>query len=495
MTALVTWFIVRAGMGQLPLFLALQLLGSWVCLAVGPKREPALAIAMGFMIGLAITVFLSLPLLLLGAFTVPAVVAVIAVPLGASIWVARHRVTRRTVLWLLVWAAAFTALCVPFCASNVAVLTYDSHVFVSYGESLRDDGELRLETLSYLHAWGSFQIVAHALTLLTGDPFLYALAPAFSISFLATIAVATHRGLARLSPRARVLAAIIVVAVLLAIPLVRLHAVYVHANWAAAGYLFVFSSSWWFADSDDDALYLPVAFLAMLAFCFNRVESPMFAAPFLLLAVTQTRLSRRAVLTSYLPFTLVLIGWLALMASLVPDDENYLTPTRTLLMVAAIAGIFVVFVVRIQRLIPLIPPLVAIGSLLAVSAAAVLRLDVFGSMFPSWQHDLWSGSYWGYFAWPLIALLAILALRVPAPPHSRALRYSVGLFFALVVLLTCLGDEYGKGRYGSLTRITLQVVPIIAFYFALTFAPIVSERTGSSARSGSRAGTADPAPP
>jgi len=465
-------------MGQLVLFFALQLLGSWACLAVGPRDE-VLSMAMGLVVGLAIAVFLSLPLLLLGCFTVAAVATALGVSLLATVGLAirRGRVTRATALRTLVWALAVTAVCIPFCVWNVAAMTYDSRVFVEYAQALRDDHVLRLETLSYLHSWGSFQIVAHALSLLTGDPFLYALAPAFSISLVATFAVTLHRGLAELvvPSRCRVIVVALVVAGMLAIPLVRLHVVYVHANWTAAGYLFVFAALFWLADIKQDPGYLPVAFLSLLAFCFARVESAMFAAPFLLVTVTQTRLVRSAVMVSYLPFTVVLTTWLVLMTSVIPSDSDYLTPSRSMLMVAAELAIFAMFLIRdtgwMQRLRPRLPPLAGILCVVGIAAIAVMRFDVFRTSFVIWQHDLWTGSFWGYFAWPLFSVLAVLAFRVAVPPESRPLRYGIALFFALVILLTCLGDDYGAGRYGSLTRVTLHIVPLIWFYFALTFGP------------------------
>lgn len=471
-------------MGQLALFFALQLLGSWACVAVGPKREPGLAMAMGFVVGLAIAVFLSLPLLLAGVFTVPVVASVLAAALAGAIALAvrRARATPRLALELLAWATAFVALCVPFCVWDVAKLTYDSRVFVEYAQALRDEHELRLETLGYLHSWGSFLIVAHALSLLTGDPFLYALAPAFTISLLATLALALHRGLAELAvpPRTRVLAIALTLLVLLAIPLVRLHAIYVHANWPAGGYLFVFGALAWLAELRREPAYLPVAYLGLLAFCFARIESTMFAVPVLVLVLSQTQLPRGAVLRSYLPFTVVLVAWLALMTSVIPSDADYMTPARSLLMLAAVAAILVAFVLRevgpVRRLLPHVPALVAIGGILVVAAIAVAQRDVFRVSFAIWQRDLWLGSFWGYFAWPLFALLAVASLRVAAPPASRALRYSLGMFLVLVGLLTCLGDEYGAGRYGSLTRVTLQIVPSIAFYFALVLAPLTRRR-------------------
>ncbi|MBA2541394.1 MAG: hypothetical protein H0V17_17265 [Deltaproteobacteria bacterium] len=466
-------------MSQLLLFFVLQLLGSSACLAVGPQRELPLCMALGFLVGLAIAVFLSLPLLLLGQFTAGSVITVLALALVASIGVAvrRRRLTAVTVVRLLVWAIGFTALCLPFCIWNVSVMTYDSRVFVEYAEALQDMQQLTLETLSYLHSWGSFQIVAHSLAVVTWESHLYALAPAFSISLFATIAVTLYRGLAALSvpPRGRVIAIAIVLAVMLAVPLVRLHVVYIHANWACAGYLFVFAALFWLADLTDDAAYLPAAFLGFLAFAFARVESSLFVAVLLPLMLSQTRLSRRAVLGPYLGFTLVLAAWLLLLAAVVPDDSEYLTTTKSRLMAAAVIGIFLAFLVCEtalgRRLRPLVPPLVAIACVVVIAVAVVTRFEVFRVSFAIWQHGLWLGSFWGFFLWPLVVVLAVLSLRLAAPPFSRPLRYGIAMFFAVIVLLTTLGADYGAGRFGSLTRVTLQIVPVIGFYFALAFTP------------------------
>ncbi len=466
-------------MSQLVLFFVLQMLGSWACLAMGPKQEIWLAMAMGFLIGLAIAVFLSVPLLLLGYFSAPTVIAMLLGSLAAAVALAvrRQRATLAIALRFLVWAIGFTALCVPFCLSNVSERTYDSNVFVEYAIALQDMERLPLETLTHLHAWGSFQIIAHAQAVITEESHLYALAPAFSVSLLATFAVALHRGLGELDvpSRTRVVAVALVVAAILAIPLVRLHVVYIHANWAAAGYLFVFAVLFWLADLKNDASYLPLAFLGLLAFSFTRVESPMFAAPFLVLTLSQTRLRGAGLLLPYLGFTFVLTAWLLLMAAVVPDDSIYLTPTRSLLMVAAVVAIFVAFLVRATalgaRLLPIIPPLLAISCLVVIAIAAATHFDVFRTSFTIWQRGLWLGSFWGYFLWPLFAVLAVWSLRVQPPPFSRPLRYGIAVFFTLVVLLTTLGADYGPGRFGSLTRVTLHIVPLIWFYFALVFAP------------------------
>jgi hypothetical protein len=464
---------------QLLLFFALQLLGSWACLAVGP-RDVALSVAMGFLTGLAIAVFLSLALLLFGSFTAGAVIAVLALALVVSIGLAmrRRRVTIDTALRLLAAALGFAALCVPFCVWNVSVLTYDSRMFIDLAGMFQDEHRLSFDDLSYLHSWGAFQVVAHALAIVTAERSLYGLAPAFSVSLFATFAVALHRGLGELGvARWRALAVGLVIAGMLAVPLVRLHVIYIHANWTAAGYLFAFAALFWLADVRDDAAYLPAAFLALLAFSFARVESPMFTAMLLVVTLSQARLSRSAVLVPYLGFTLVLTSWLVVMATVVPDDSEYLTPGRTLLMAGAMAGIFVAYLVPVgPRLLAWVPPLAGVLGVFGIAILVALRFDAFRISFPAWQRDLWLGPFWGFLLWPVFLVLAVLSLRVPAPPRSRALRYAIALFFALVVLLTALGDAYGVGRYGSLTRITLHIVPLIAFYFALVFTPVLALR-------------------
>ncbi len=467
-------------MSQLPLFFALQLVGSWACLAFGPHRASWICLGSGFLVGLAITVFLALPLLLLGVFTPTSVVALLVALLAVSIAVAVHRgrVTSGLTLRLVAWASLFTAVCAPFCAWNVAQLTYDSEQFIAYANQLEREHQLSLATLYWLHSWGSFQVVAHALATVTEEQFLYALAPAFSVSLVATLGATLERGLRELglSARGRTLAIAIALGVLLAIPLVRVHVVYVHANWTAAGYLFLFAASFWLADLLDDASYLAPAFLGLLAFGFARVESPLFIAMLLPLVLSQTRFSRAVVLGPYLAFTLILAAWLLLMGSVVPDDSEYLSSSRSYLMAATMAAIFLAFLARdaAGRLLSWIPRVVAIGCVALAAIAIVMEPDAFQESFFTWQRDLWLGSYWGYVLWPVALVLGAASAFITAPPYVRPMRYAIALFFVLVVVLTTFSHAYSSGRFGGLTRLTLHVVPLLVFYLALVVAPLAS---------------------
>jgi hypothetical protein len=466
---------------QLGLLLALQLLGSAACQAAGIGTW--LSQALGFVVGLALAVVLALPALLLGQFTVAIMAGVLAASLMLLVWIAirRHRMTARPAIVTLGWALAFTAACVPFVLHDVSVMTYDSHVFVRYAGMLRDSHELVFDKGVDFHSRGIFQIVGHALSLFTGDPFLTALTPAFSLSLGATFVLALERGLRdKVSARARWIAIAIAVVALLAIPLVRVHVVYIHTNWASAGYWFVFAALFCLAELEQDKSYLPIAFLALLAYALNRVENPLFAAVFLAVAGAATRFDRRALAWPLVAFTLLLVGWLSLLVSILPEDSLHLTPTKGLLMIAALVAIAIACLLRdvplVRRLFT--PPVIAIAIGVGVLAIVAIRFDAFVQTFGNWQADLWLHPYWGYVTWPLLAILGLGCFWVEQPSHTRGLRYALAMFFALVILLAALAPAayYHTGRYGDLTRISVHVVPLLVFYFALVFTPVVAAK-------------------
>lgn len=461
---------------QLAFIFGVQLLGATACQAAG-IRAIWLAQALGFAIGLALAVVLAIPVLLAGAFTVPVMAGVLVVAWLALGW--RARPTVRAASITVLWALAFTAACLPFAIRDLTVMTYDSHVFVRYAGMLRDSHGLPLVGIDF-DTRGIFQIVGHAFSLFTGDDFLTTLTPAFSLSLAATFALALDRALSHdraLSPRLRRIAIAVALLVLLAIPMVRLHAVFLHTNWASAGYWCVFAALLYLAESEDDPRYLPIALLALLAYALNRVENPLFAAVFLGLAVAATRFDRRTLCAPLVAFAVPLIGWLCLLAAVVPGDSLHLDPAKALLMIAALvavaSGCFVRELASVRRLLPYALPAIAIVIALGVIVLVALRFDAFVVSFGNWQTDLWARPYWGYFTWPLLALVTVGSLWIAHPPHARVVRYMIGLFVLLVILLAALAPAgyYGSGRYADLNRISIHVVPLLWFYLALAWIP------------------------
>lgn len=465
-------------MQQLGLLFALQVLGATAGLACGLSTW--LGQATGFLVGLALAVVLAVPVLLLGQFTAPVMGGVLVATLISLAWIARP--SPRVVLTTVLWALGFTAVCAPFVVEDFSVMTYDSHVFIGYAGKLRDSHAFTFGAIDF-HSRGIFQIVGHAFAVFTGDTFLTALTPAFSISVGATFAVALDRALRdQVSPRTRWIAIAVVVLAIFAIPMVRLHVVFIHTNWASAGYWFVFAALCYLAEAEQDRRYLPLAFLALLAYALNRVENPMFSAVFLAIAVAATRFERRALAVPLLAFTALLVGWLIVVISVIPADSLHLTPTKALLMIGALVAVAIACFLRevpaIRRLMPAALPAISIASAVGVLALVVIRFDAFQISFANWQGDLWLRPYWGFVTWPVVVILTVWSLWIEHPPHARAVRYSLALFFLLVILLTALAPAgyYGTGRYADLNRITLHVVPLLGFYLALVWIPVVAAR-------------------
>lgn len=476
-------------MSQLALFVALHLLGVVLCVAIGPWRRIWLCVAAGFAVGLACGLFLALAALLLGVFRVEVMVTLYAALLAGGIAASarRERWSRASVVAAALGTLGFAALCVPFCRYNFSALSYDSHMFVLYGRVLGDDGQMTLDMLQRLNAWGVFQVVAQALSVFVKQDYLYGLAPAFAVSMLATFAVVLDEALGELgvARRLRVLWIALALGVLLAIPLFRFHVVYIHANMGSAGYLFLFVGLYWLAEVKREPSYLPIAFLALLAFTVMRVEAVPFALIFLLLTVIGTGLARRDVLPWYAAYTAVVLGWFTLLAFLVPADSVYLTPTKCLLFATAIVLAFAYWLVSergwFRHLTRYVPHLALVACGLGIVAAYLTNEANMRESAGIWLEDLWSSPWWASI-WKWIALLALVGVVLPAPPNRRSLVLGVWLFFGVVLIVSSTGTAFGPDIDGSLIRMTLHILPIVFFYGALKFAPLLTSGSLAATR-------------
>jgi len=208
---------------------------------------------------------LLLPLLVLGApFDGVTCGGVAGVATIAGAWRARGADWRKVVLWTL----AFAAVCTPLTLVNLTIVHWDGHNFVMLGKAIAGDGGLRAPVLVELNDFGVFQAIAHAGVAFTAESYLYSLPTVFGLSAIPLFALA----LADAGMRPRGVA--LVTAALFTSFMVQLHFFYLHANLAAAVYLFVFAV----LIHRGDARTLPVAFVALTAFAISRVETPVAAA-------------------------------------------------------------------------------------------------------------------------------------------------------------------------------------------------------------------------
>ncbi len=466
-------------MSQLILFVALQVLGVVVCMAIGPWQRIWLCNALGFAIGLVCMVLLSLGALLFGVFRIEVMATLYVALLGAAMFASRRRWDRNTLLAAACGVVGFALLCAPFCDFNFSSFSYDSHQFVLNGRVLGDGGQMTLDMLERLNAWGVFQVVAHAMSAFVKEDYLYGLAPAFAISMFATFAAAIAEGLdeQRVARAYRALWIGLALAVLLAIPIVRFHVMYIHSNMASAGYLLFFVALFWLAEVRKDSSYLPVAFLSLIAFTLLRVEATPYAVIFLVLTVMDTRLPRRAVLPWFALYTGVLVAWFALLSMNVPADSVYLTPIKCMAFGAVLAAVFAYWLIRdrwmFRRLTPYVAYVLAAVCALGIAYGAVTHGDNMRISAKIWLWDLWKSPWWASI-WKVVAVLAVISAFLPAPPQRKPLVLGVWLFFGTTLIISSTGTAFGPDIDGSLIRMTIHITPIVLFYGALKFAPLLS---------------------
>ena len=468
-------------MSQLILYVALHVLGVVICMAVGPWQRSWLCSALGFAVGLASMVFVSVGALLLGAFHFGVMAVLFATLLGVCITVSvkRQRWNRRTLQAAGAGVLGFAALCFPFCYWNFSAFSYDSHLFVMYGRVLGNDGHLSVDMLQQLDKWGMFQVVAHAMSAFVKQDYLYGLAPAFAVSMMATFAVALGEALGalRVARLHKALWVCLAVAVLLAIPLFRFHVVYVHSNMASAGYLLFFVVLFWLAEVKNDPSFIPIAFLSLLAFSVLRVEAVPYAIVFLVVTVMDSRLPRLVLLRWYLLYTAGLVAWFSLLGFNVPADSLYLTPTKCLLFASALFLLFMFWLVKdrppIRHLTRHLSLLAVVACGLGIVYAAVTHGDNMRESGSIWLRDLWRSPWWASI-WKLVVILTVVGLFFPAPPLCKRFVLGVWLFFGLTLIVSSTSTAFGPDIDGGMIRITIHILPVVVFYGALKFAPLLA---------------------
>jgi hypothetical protein len=467
-------------MSQAPLFIVLHLLGVAVALAIGRRKHPLLACALGFPIGLATAVLFLLLALALGVPYRPGTALVLLVLLmGAALFLAARRggFPRSARAPILVWTVCFAVAAVAVSWLNLSRMSYDSHRLVFMGRVLGERVELEA-MLRDLSGWGPFQVVAHSLHRLTREDYLYALEPMLGLSFVAAF-VLVLRDSARaldVAPR-RAIVALVSVA-LFTVTSLHHHFFYIHTNLASAVYLFIFVTAMWRAEATGDSSGLGVGFLALFAFTFQRVEGPLFALVVMTVTVLPSELPRRAITPWLAGFSGAVAGWHLLLAGGVRAASASLTPRMCLAIAALIIAFFLAWLVlghrklaRLGRAMPRVAGVLVLGALAVVFA---LDTDHMAESAEAWGRNLVELPIWNQ-TWMAVTVLLLAGLMLPRPRASRMIAYTIALAFALTLVLAFGRTPYRLGIGDSAERMTVHFVPLLFFYIGLKLLLAVGE--------------------
>lgn len=490
-------------MSQSFLFLAIQLLGLAVCMAVGPRRTPVLSCALAFPIGLAVTCLLALAMLIcrvpyspwsLGA-------AMAATAAAATIATARRGAHRRDLRVAGWWTLAFAIVCPALSHFNVAILTNDSDTILATSFSIASAGRLTPENMFWLDGFGVFQVLAHSMFGFTGREFLYALPLVLGLSFIPMFAVSLWHALdaAGAAARRRSWLVALVTAALFTLSMVDYHVVYIHTNLGSAIYLFGFLALFWIAEIRSDTTWLPPAFICLIAFALHRTETPLVALLFLALTVTGSDLPRRATTGWLAAFTASMVLWYEFLAQNIVG-KDFLTPARSRLL-WVLAMLFFLWRlasrIRFVRLVDRwVPAIIGGLCMLALIAAFAAKPDHMTTSAAHWAKNLTELPLWGH-SWFLIPLLIAIGLAIEPPPFRQPFVVGLTVYAAVILLLSfSLPNPWRLGVGDSANRMTIHLLPSIFFYLALKFIPpLQRDAAPPSAIDGGRASRPAETPP
>lgn len=466
-------------MTQAGFFAAVYLVGLGFCLATGARRDPLLATALAFPAGLVMWV--------MGALVGLAVDLGPVVPFGAggltvvglASWiVAVRREPIRS--WRLIAALSVLSLLAAALVTQLSLAKFspDSRQFVRMAAVLASGGGLDDTAAFFLADRGVFCFLSLAASGLTGGDLLYGLAPVQAISFAALFGVVTARGLAGEGVPTLVawVVAVSVVVAVMSTYAISYHWVYIHANLGSSLYLFGFAGLYWLAERDGETGLLPAAFLCLIAFTLHRIEAPLFAAVFAVLATWPSRLPRRLLAAGLAVFGVLDAVWLVRLASAIPEGGDFLTPARAAalsgLCLVPIAGLPVVARLPHALVARLLAPVVLAGALAALALVFALAPEHMGRSVAALGANLLGVrlAVWGYLWWGALALSA-LALVTPPLRVGQPIFTGIAVALIVMVLMSFLRPPYREGMGDSASRMCIHFAPLLFFFLALKLVP------------------------
>jgi hypothetical protein len=477
-----------------------HLLGSFSALCVLRGGHLLFCVSSGLLWGLAIHTFLALAALLISylAGHLPFYDAALMLPLvllvtaGAAtlcfLRAGRWRLSVRRVVAAQTTALAILALATALALRwNLSVLSVDSFAFVELGLAFARISDAPHLGLHFLHSWPIFAVLLHATTDLARVEYLYFLMPVVSLAFVTTLAGAAVQTILLLgrSPRVAAVATLLGMTWLLTCYLVVFYLFYIHTNWLAAIYVFLFFFTAWMALQTEERSWFALAAAAAFAFALVRVEAPLFLALFLCFLATQEtggRQGLRPILALALPASL----WCLCLCAILGDAGGIVDRGRLLVMVGgllasiALAGCmrFASFRRRASWL--------QLSGLATLAAVFVLMLiDRPEHMLEKSRVHLLNALVYGYWstAWLLVAALALAAPLLGRMPHQRFVWFGVAGFLIVSFDLTYFG-HWRQDWGDSGNRMLTHVLPTIAWALMVTGAAVVPRRAPSVPDSG-----------
>jgi hypothetical protein len=245
-------------------------------------------------------------------------------------------------------------------------------------------------------------------------------------------------------------------------------------------YLFLSVCGFWLASVEEKDSWMIVGMLALLGFSLVRLESPVFALPFLILLISGGKIPYRIRLVSILPYLISLIIWYFYLLRGVGDVDLTLDQARTLAIIGAlVACVFLVIFSEVNWIkrwvLPLLPKIM-LGVLVLVVAYMVLQKPghMYTSMKVTLKNVLITGR-WG-ITWIIFTLVFLFSLIGSGFLEEGYFFIGISSFFLILLAISYFRVPYRVGWGDSANRMLTHILPVISIYVMMRVGQVLLDK-------------------
>ena len=379
------------------------------------------------------------------------------------------QISRREMIYLITMALVFLGVLILASQYNLSIASTDSIIYIVTGRRIPYEG-FSQSVMVELADRGGFLPLLQSASVFLGDDYIFAAQPAFGLSLAGIYFYLTQRILGHLLNDKRLALSLSILSglVLFSTYFVVFQTFYIHTNIICAVYLFLSVCGFWLASVEEKDSWVIVGMISLLGFSLARLESPVFALPFLVLLISWGKIPYRILLVSILPYLTYLIIWYLYLSRGVGDVDLTLDQPRTLAVIGVLAAciILVLFskVNWIKRWVLPHLPMIMLGVLVLVVAIMFIQKPehMYTSMKVILKNVLESGR-WG-ITWVVFSFLVFISLFWPGSLREAYFFYGISSFLLLLLAISYFRVPYRVGWGDSANRMLTHILPILILY-------------------------------
>ena len=441
----------------------------FICTLPLSRKVPArLLMITGFVWGLLLWIFSSIIILILGvSYTWLSMGLILLVFLAGAVYLNLRRNTlslsNQDWLLFLVSIAAVAGAAIFLTQSSYVYATTDSFNYIFHGKVLARSGLVPWAVNSFTKLGAISSVIQMSSHLLPGE-YLNGYQTILGLILVFLIFFTLWEELKKDHNAWTALAFSGLLVLSLTSVTFLNHIFYIHSNLSAGIFLFLALYLFWQFYKTGFDEWAILGMVSLTAFSFTRIEGPLYTTLILLLLISVKSQSYKKTLTLVLPYAVLTVLWHIFLLLNVSQNEQ-LSPTNLLLIIAALGGLTVIALVSkwLREIIQKLPDFILPVLTLALVMAIFIEPDhMITSLTIFWQ-NLTNVYFWNWTWFVVLAGLPVLFIGNRDNPENKLLSYIIGVYILTVFLLVLARNPYRVGKTDSANRLMLALLPSLIF--------------------------------